>query len=76
MEKIAWSEKSSAGTTKHRETPICLNGSYEMRWQDYGHTGHGSYPYFRYLAIETSAIVDKSASRTAGDRKGDLKNDG
>ena len=75
MGKIAWSEKASAGTTKHRKTPICLNGSYEMRWQNYGHTRRGSYPYFRYLAIETSARVGESASGIPRDRNGDLKND-
>ncbi len=53
--KMAWSERAGAGTTKHREEPIRLNGSYDLHWEDYGDSmGDGHNHRFRYLAVRTS----------------------
>ena len=53
--EMAWSERASAGTTKNRENPIHLNGSYDLRWQDYAdNMGDGHNHRFRYLAVRTS----------------------
>ena len=52
--KMAWSERAGAGTTKNRKKPICLNGSYDLQWQDYADMGDGSHRRFRYLAVQTS----------------------
>ena len=52
--EMAWSERASAGTTKHREAPIRLNGSYDLHWQDYANMGDGHNRRFRYLAVLTS----------------------
>ena len=52
--EMAWSELAGAGTTKHREAPIRLNGSYDLHWQDYADMGDGHNRRFRYLAVRTS----------------------
>ena len=53
--KMAWSERAGAGTTKHREEPIRLNGSYDLHWQDYGDNMRDGHNHrFRYLAVRTS----------------------
>lgn len=49
--KMKWAEGTSPGTKSGREDTICLKGSYDLRWQDYGNGGDGPYQQFRYLAI-------------------------
>ena len=52
--EMAWSEQAGAGTTKNREAPIRLIGSYDLHWEEYSNIGDGHYRRFRYLAVETS----------------------
>lgn len=52
--EMTWSERAAAGTTKGREEPIRLNGSYDLHWQDYADLGEGSYQRLRYLAVQTA----------------------
>ena len=52
--EMAWSELAAAGTIKGREDPICLEGSYDLRWQEYSGVGDGSNRQFRYLAVRIS----------------------
>ena len=49
---MAWSELAAPGGIKGREEPICLNGSYPLRWRDYAKVSDGPYGQFRYLAIQ------------------------
>lgn len=51
--EMAWAESASAGTTKHREDPIRLNGSFELHWQDYADMEDGHHRQFRYLVVQT-----------------------
>ena len=50
--QMAWSERAGDGTTKKREEPISLNGSYNVRWKNFADVGDGKYGLFRYLAIQ------------------------
>ena len=52
--ELAWAEQASEGTVKGRENPICLYGSYEVRWRDYAVAADRRYGRFRYLAIKTA----------------------
>lgn len=47
---MAWSKRASEGTTKKREQPLSLSGSYELHWEDYFEHSvvNGK---FRYLAV-------------------------
>lgn len=47
---MAWAEEASEGTTKKREQPLSLSGSYELHWEDYFEHSvvNGT---FRYLAV-------------------------
>ncbi len=49
--KLKWSDRASMGTTKNREAPIRLQGSYDVHWQDYSVVPEGTYRRFRYLAV-------------------------
>ena len=50
--ELAWSDRASFGSTKSREEPITLRGSYNLRWRDYSvATGIVNYRQFRYLAV-------------------------
>lgn len=50
---MAWSKRASKGTTKKREQPLSLSGSYELHWEDYReHPGKNG--AFRYLAVEVA----------------------
>lgn len=49
---MAWSKLAAPGVTKGREAPICLNGSYPLKWREYSKEGDGTYRRFRYLAIQ------------------------
>ena len=49
--KMKWRKRAGAGTTKGREDPIRLKGSYHLQWRDYADVGDGAYRRFRYLAI-------------------------
>lgn len=49
--KMAWAKGASEGTTKKRNQPLKLSGSYELHWEDYReHSGRNG--AFRYLAVQ------------------------
>ena len=50
--ELAWSGRAGAGTTKNRESPILLKGSYDLHWQDYSIVPSNRYGEFRYLDVE------------------------
>lgn len=52
--EMAWSERAASGTTKSREKPIRLYGSYEFQWRDYADIGGARHGKFRYLAVPVS----------------------
>ena len=48
---LAWAARTGPGTMKGRESPIQLQGSYRLRWQEYSTFPEKSYGRFRYLAV-------------------------
>ena len=52
--KLAWVGQPSPGTTKGREKPIQLKGSYCLRWQDYSCFSGKPRGKFRYLAVSVN----------------------
>ena len=52
--ELAWADHAGAGTTRSREAPIRLMGTYMMRWQDYSTFAGEKYGKFRYLAVAFS----------------------
>ena len=61
--EMTWSKRASAGTTKHREAPIRLYGSYDLQWRDYADAENGQYRRFRYLVVQTSYPDQSSIDR-------------
>ena len=55
--ELKWSDRASKGTTKNREASIRLQGSYDVRWQDYSVVPSGAYRRFRYLAVAVTGSV-------------------
>ncbi len=49
--RLAWSERAGKGTTRGREKALEIQGSYDLRWQDYSTFGAGRNQRFRYLAV-------------------------
>ena len=49
--KMAWCGHPSKGTTKGRESALCLRNSYDLRWNLY-YRLPGKYGEFRYLAVK------------------------
>ena len=49
--ELAWAERAGSGTVKGRESPINLQGSYRLSWQDYSTFPGRAYGNFRYLAV-------------------------
>jgi hypothetical protein len=49
--RLAWGPGASAGTTKNREAPLLLRGTYVPRWRDYSDIHGAKDSRFRYLAI-------------------------
>ena len=50
--KLEWSPETGPGTKKGREDPICLKGTYTLRWREYSDPGDRADRRFRYLAIQ------------------------
>ena len=61
---LEWSDRASKGTTKGREASIRLQGSYDLRWQEYLVFPSGAYRRFRYLTV----AVTRRAFRGTGCR--------
>ncbi len=49
--ELTWATHASSGTMKSRESPIEIQGSYGIRWQEYSNFPGKSQGRFRYLAI-------------------------
>ena len=49
--RLEWSKRAGAGTTRGRQAPIDLFGSYNLRWRDYSRLGGSNNQLFRYLAV-------------------------
>ena len=49
--KLAWAAKATPGTKRGRESPIRIEGSYSLRWQDYSDFTEELLGKFRYLAV-------------------------
>tara|TARA_R110002072_G_scaffold30353_2_gene94842 strand:- start:1896 stop:2726 length:831 start_codon:yes stop_codon:yes gene_type:complete len=47
--RLAWAERAGAGTTRSREIPLDLSGSYCAHWRDYAAVGDAT---LRYLALK------------------------
>ena len=54
--EMKWSERAGKGTTKGREEPVKLRGTYEVNWRDYSILGEGKYGKFRYLVVEVPRL--------------------
>lgn len=48
---LEWGAGASTGTMRNRESPIQINASYKLTWQDYSHFDGQQ---FRYLAIHVA----------------------
>jgi hypothetical protein len=48
---LAWAAHAGAGTTRGREEPITLSGSYQTGWRDFSQLDGERYGAFRYLAV-------------------------
>lgn len=49
---LSWERRASAGTTRGREAPIVLAGTYALSWADYSQPSRDTYGRFRYLLVE------------------------
>jgi hypothetical protein len=49
--ELKWLEHASDGTTKGRENPIAIKGTYKLRWQQYSTVRNEKHGEFRYLAV-------------------------
>ncbi len=49
--RLAWSGSAGAGTTRGKEQPIDIRGSYDLLWRDFAILGAGGNERFRYLAV-------------------------
>jgi hypothetical protein len=59
--RMAWAAHAGAGTTKNREQPIVLKGTYQVSWNDYSRLGAASGLVFRYAIIR---VIDIAASES------------
>ena len=51
---LSWSAAASAGTTRSREEPLTLDGTYHVHWESYSQPTNKGYGIFRYLAIKVA----------------------
>ena len=49
--ELAWAAHASSGTVNNRASPIQIQGSYHLRWQEYSNFPEKSRARFRYLAV-------------------------
>ena len=49
--ELAWAPRASPGTMRGRESPIRIEGSYCLRWQDYSDFTEEPLGKFRYLTV-------------------------
>jgi hypothetical protein len=50
---LGWAARAAAGTTKRREAPLVLTGTYDCVWRDYSTVvdARGRQAAFRYLGL-------------------------
>jgi hypothetical protein len=60
----AWGPGAGSGTTKGREGPLVLRGSYAMQWQDYSEVAGIGAGRFRYLVVHVVSPGPAGARRT------------
>ncbi len=48
---LAWATSTGSGTMNSRESPIEIQGSYRLRWQEYSIFPGKPYGSFRYLSV-------------------------
>lgn len=51
---LSWSAAASEGTTRSREQPLRLDGTYRVPWESYSQPSNKSCGSFRYLAIKVA----------------------
>lgn len=49
---LRWGDHTGTGTSKGREEPIVLAGTYEMHWNDFSFIDDRRWGQFRYLTVE------------------------
>jgi hypothetical protein len=49
--ELKWMEHASAGTTKDRENPLVIKGTYKLQWKHYSTVSNKRHGEFRYLAV-------------------------
>ena len=53
---LAWSPRAGAGTTKGREMPIEIRGSYLAHWREYSSPAGSGYTRFRSLLLQVRPL--------------------
>ncbi|MED4018524.1 hypothetical protein [Sutcliffiella cohnii] len=56
--ELNWAKGTGVGTLKGRETPIKLNGNYEMKWKKYSQINSETRSCFQYLMLRVNATKD------------------
>ena len=51
---LAWAPGTGSGTTKHRENPLTLRGTYRTHWREYSNPQGTGNIRFRYLLLHVS----------------------
>ena len=59
--EMSWSDHAGQGTLRGRKTPIRLNGSYDMHYQDYSRFTGERYGDLRYLVVSVAATSEPSS---------------
>ncbi len=49
--ELTWAEHAAEETTRGKEDPVNLLGSYRLHWRDYSRLGESNNQEFRYLAV-------------------------
>ncbi len=58
---LAWAEGTGTGTTRGREVPLAIAGSYPLAWRDYADVG-GAGGRLRYLFIPIGCVESRGAA--------------
>lgn len=51
---LHWGANAGAGTTRGRETPLTVVGTYPIRWRHYSTVAGCSYGEFRYMVVQAA----------------------
>jgi hypothetical protein len=62
--ELAWAVHAGPGTTKNREAPIVLHGTYQPRWHDYSHLGSAPGLSLRYTIIPVDGTAQIATQPT------------